>query len=61
MGISIEMLVCEDMTSSTDLACHHVVNQVTIFCHSSYTVVASTFLVSTASCKAICGVASVRT
>ena len=35
MEISIEMLVCEDITSCTDLACRRVVNQIAIFCHSS--------------------------
>ena len=46
-----EALVCEDMTSCTDLACHHVVDEIAIFCHCStvlysnshYTVVASIF------------------
>ena len=65
MGISTEMLVCEDMTSCTDLARRHVVNEITTVLYSNsyvyYTVVASIFLVSAASCKAICGVASVRT
>ena len=62
MGISTEMLVCEDMTSCTDLARHHVVDEIARFCHrSDYTVVASIFLVSTASCKAIYEVTSVRT
>ena len=64
MGISTETLVCEDMTSCTDLARHNVVNEIATVLPSNcyYTVVASIFLVSTASCKAIiCGVASVRT
>ena len=56
MGISTETLVCEDMTSYTDLARCHVLHS-----NSCYTVVASIFLVSAASCKAICRVASVRT
>ena len=38
------------------------VQSATVLCSNSYyTVVASIFLVSTGSCKAICGVASVRT
>ena len=51
----------------TDLAHRHVVDEIAITCHCSvysnsyYTVVASIFLVSAASCKAIYGVASVRT
>ena len=58
--------MCEDMTSCTDLACRHVVDEIATFCHvmysnSYYKVVASIFLVSAASCKAICGIASVRT
>ena len=63
MGISTEMLVCEDMTSCTDLARCHIVDEITtvLYSNSYYTVLASIFLVSTASCKAICGVASVRT
>ena len=35
MGISIEMLVCEDMISCTDLAHCCVVNQIIMFYHSS--------------------------
>ena len=35
MGILTEMLVCEDMTSCTDLACHHVVDEIATFCHCS--------------------------
>ena len=59
------MFVCEDMTLYTDLALRHDVDQIATLCryspsNSYYTVVASIFLVST-SCKAICGVASVRT
>ena len=59
MGISTEMLVYEDMTLCTDLP----VSKLSIgllhsaaVLHSSsyYTVVASIFLVSAASCKAIC-------
>ena len=65
MGISIEVLMYEDMTLCTDLACHHVVDQITTFCHYSVTIIiyysCSIFLVSTASCKAICGVTLVRT
>ena len=65
MGISTEM----KMTLCTDLACHHVVHWITNSLHcatvlpsnSYYTVVASIFLVSTDSSKAICGVALVRT
>ena len=63
MGISTEMLVCEDMTPCTDLACHHVVrllHSATVLpSNSYYIVVASIFLISAASCKAICRVASV--
>ena len=63
MGISTEMLVCEDMTSCTDLARRHVVNDsaTVLDSNSYYTVVASIFLVSATSCKAICRVSSVRT
>ena len=66
MGILTETFECEDMTLCTDLACCHVVNEITTFCHCSYsssyyTVVASIFLVSAASCKAVCRVASIRT
>ena len=67
MGISTEMLVCEDMTSCTDLARRHVVDEIATFCRCSaysnsyYIVVASIFVVSAASYKAICRVASVRT
>ena len=63
MGISTEALVCEDMTLCTDLARCHVVDEITtvLYSNSYYTVVASIFLVSAASCKAICGVALVRT
>ena len=54
--------MCEDMTSCTDLACHHVVNEIARFCIATVTtVVASIFLVSAASCKAICKVTLVRT
>ena len=65
MGISTEILVCEDMTSCTDLAHCHVVDQIATLAtvlpsNSYYTVVASIFFVS-ASCKAIYRVASVRT
>ena len=35
MGVSTEMLVCEDMTSCTDLARRCVVNEIAIFCHFS--------------------------
>ena len=35
MGISTETLVCEDMTSCTDLACRHVVDEIAAFCHCS--------------------------
>ena len=63
MGISTEMFVCEDMTSCTDLARHHVVDEIAtvLYSNSYYTVLASIFLVSAASCKAICEVTSVRT
>ena len=62
VGILSEMLVCEDMTSCTGLAHYHPVDQITTFCHCSayYTVVASIFLVSAASCSTIHGIASVR-
>ena len=62
MGISTEMLVCEDMTSCTDLARRHVVDEIAtvLYSNSYYTVVASIFLIS-AAYKAICRVASVRT
>ena len=66
MGILTEMLMCEDMTSCTDLVRRHVVDRslhsaTVLHSNSYYTVVASIFLVSAASCKAICRVASVRT
>ena len=35
VGISTVMLVCEDMTSCTDLAHHHVFNQITTLCRYS--------------------------
>ena len=58
--------MCEDMTSCTDLARCHVVDgpldsATVLYSNSYYTVVASIFLVSAASCKAICEVTSVRT
>ena len=53
MGISTGIFECEDMTSCTDLTRRHAVDEIATFCH--YTVVASIFLVSAASCKAICG------
>ena len=68
MRICGEMFVCEDMTSCTDLARRHVVDDMklldsttVLYSNSYYTVVASIFLVSAASCKAICEVTSVRT
>ena len=63
MGILTETLVCENVTSCTDLARHHVVNEIAtvLYSNSYYTVVASIFLISAASCKATCRVASVRT
>ena len=33
MGISIEMLVYENMRSCTDLGRRHVVDQIVTFCH----------------------------
>ena len=30
-----QTLVCEDMTSCTDLACRHVVDEIAAFCHCS--------------------------
>ena len=35
MGMSTEMLMCEDMTSCTDLARCHVVDEITTFYHCS--------------------------
>ena len=35
MGIATEMLVCEDMTSCTDLARHHVVDEIGTVGHCS--------------------------
>ena len=35
MGILTEMLMCEDMTSCTDLAHRHVVDEIATFCHCS--------------------------
>ena len=58
MGIFIEMLVCGDMTSCTDLAHYHVVrllhSATHLYSNSYYRVVASIFLVSAASRKSIC-------
>ena len=65
MGTLTEMLMCEDMTSCTDLARRHVVrglwmrslhSATVLYSNCYYTVVASIFLVSAASCKAISGV-----
>ena len=63
MGISTEMLVCEDMTSFpvAMLSMRSLHSATVLHSNSYYTVVASIFLVSAASCKAICRVASVRT
>ena len=57
------MFVCENMTSCTDLARRHVVDDsaTVLYSNSYYTVIASIFLVSAASCKAVCEVTSVRT
>ena len=67
------MFMCEDLTSCTDFSHHHVVDEITtllmrsphsatvLHSYSCYIVVASIFLVlSTVSCKAIHGMASVR-
>ena len=35
MGISTEALVCEDMTSCTDLAHRHVVDEIATISHCS--------------------------
>ena len=35
MGISTEMLMCEDTTSCTDISHHHVVDEIAKFCHCS--------------------------
>ena len=63
MGISAEMLMCEDMTSLpvAMLSMRLLQSATVLYSNSYYTVVASIFLVSAASCKAICRVASVRT
>ena len=63
MGILTETVVCEDMTSCIELAHCHVVDEIATVLPSNsyYTVVASIFLISAASCKAICRVTSVRT
>ena len=55
--------MCEDMTSCTDLARRHVVDEIATVLYSNnyYTVVASIFLVSAASCKVMCEVTLVRT
>ena len=56
--------MCEDMTSCTDLArlSMRLLHSATVLpINSYYTVVARIFLISAASCKAICRVASVRT
>ena len=58
--MSTELLMCDDMTSCTDLAHHHVVDEIaTYFCivNGYYRDIVSIFLVSAASCKAICEVA----
>ena len=64
MGISTETLVCEDMTSCTDIAMlsMRLLHSATVlYSNSYYTVVASVFLISTASCKALCrGVVSLH-
>ena len=68
MRICGEMFVCEDMTSCTDralpvtmLSMRSLDSATVLYNNSYYTVVASIFLVSAASCKAICEVTSVRT
>ena len=38
MGILTEMLVCEDMTSCTDLARCHVVDEIAMFCIATVTI-----------------------
>ena len=54
--------MCEDMTLCTDLARRHVVDEIaTVLYRNSYYTSASIFLVSAASCEAICEVTSVRT
>ena len=35
MRILTETLMCEDMTLCTDLARHHVVDEIATFCHCS--------------------------
>ena len=65
MGILAEILVCEDMTSCTlpvaMLSMRSLHSATVLHSNSYYTVVTSIFLVSAASCKAICRVASTRT
>ena len=66
MGISTEMFMCEDMTSLlilpvAMLSMRSLHSSTALHTNSYYTVVASIFLVSTASCTAMCGVASIRT
>ena len=60
MGISTEMLVCEDMTllPVAMLSMISLHSATVLYSNSYYTVVASIFLASAASCKAICGVAA---
>ena len=60
------MFVCEDMTLCTDLpvamlSMRLLHSTTVLYSKSYYAVVASIFLVSAASCKAICRVASVIT
>ena len=63
MGISTEMLVCEDILtlSIAMLLMRSLHSGTLLYSNSYYTVVVSIFSISTASCKAICGVALVRT
>ena len=63
MRICGGMFVCEDMTSlpAAMLLMRSLDSATVLYSNSYYTVVASIFLVSAASCKAICEVALVRT
>ena len=62
MGILTEMLMCCVLTLPVAMLSIRSLHSATVlFNSSSYTVVASIFLISIPSCKAICGVASVRT
>ena len=63
MEILTEMLMYEDvLTLPVAMLSTRSLHSATILCsYSYYTVITSIFLASTASCKAVCGIAPVRT